>query len=117
VTTSKTISDSLIEKIREFHSIEVTPRDIFRNYILGNGTWLTRQGFALIKPILDLHHIIIPKEFNYHTVRSKVLLSRAMKYPFFVEKGSIWLSSAEDAFLITLYSGDIELWASSNGIS
>jgi hypothetical protein len=39
-----------------------------------------------------------------------------MKYPYFVEKGIIWVSSAEDAFILTLHSGDINAWAAANGI-
>jgi len=113
-TTEKTISDSLIDKIREFHSIQAEPRDIFQNYVMGHGTSLTKRGFGLIQPILSFHKVEVPKSFDFSKNRNKILLARAMKYPYYVEKNVIWVSNSEDAFLLTLYSGDIERWADSS---
>jgi len=114
---NKSISAALVEKIKVFHNIpRLEPRDVFSNYLQGSGTLLTKKGYELIMPILSLHKIVTPKTFNHRTTRSKILLSRAMKYPYFVEKGIIWVSSAEDAFILTLHSGDINAWAAANGI-
>ena len=114
---TNSIAAALIDKIKAFHNIpRLEPRDIFSNYLQGSGTLLTKKGYELIMPILSLHKITTPKSFNHRTTRSKILLSRAMKYPYFVEKGVIWVSSAEDAFVLTLHSGDINAWAAANGV-
>lgn len=116
VTTSS-IAAVLVDQIRVFYdNPRLEPRDIFSNYLQGSGTLLTKKGYELILPILSLHKITTPSGFNHRVTRSKILLARAMKYPYYVEKGIIWVSSAEDAFILTLHSGDINAWAAANGI-
>jgi hypothetical protein len=113
---SDSIADSLIKQVSDFHKIQVAPREIFANYYNGTGTSLTKRGFELIMPILTLYPININLSFKVYSTKSKILLARAMKYPYFVEKGKIWVSNSEDAFLLNLYTGDIEAWAESAGI-
>lgn len=116
MSDTTTIADSLVEQVSKYHKIQVSPREIFGNYYNGTGTSLTKRGFELLMPILTLYPININLTFKVHSTRSKILLARAMKYPYYVEKGRIWVSNSEDAFLLNLYTGDLEAWAESIGV-
>lgn len=110
------LADSLIKLIKEQHGLaEVEPRSIFSNYAAHWGTSLTSRGFELLLPIIKFYPITIASTFKARTTKNRILLARSLRYPYYTEKNTLWVSNSQDAFLLTLHQGDIEQWAESMG--
>lgn len=110
--SNTSISDCIINLIKEYHKLPiVSPRLIFNNYTLGHGTCLTTKGFELILPVIQMYPVSIDLKFRTNTTKNKILLAKAIKHPYYLEKGKIWFSNDQDAFMLTLHQGSILTWA------
>lgn len=106
------MTDAIVKLIQDYHKLDVLDaRSVFSNYNLNEGTELTRRGFELIMPVIQMHPITVDSKFRKNTVKNKILLAKLIKQPYYFEKNKLWLSNDRDAFILTLHQGNISDWA------
>jgi len=105
-------------KLFDFHTV-------FDNYRQGAGLRIKRDIFLLIKELYDYYKIEIKVKNNKILSKHLVGLDSNLTMPWYCDyyKGlandhniisnSVYLFGQQDAFLLKLYNGDLDLWLDS----
>jgi len=105
-------------KLFDFHTV-------FDNYRQGAGLRIKRDIFLLIKELYDYYKIEIKVKNNRILSKHLVGLDSNLTMPWYCDyyKGlandhniisnSVYLFGQQDAFLLKLYNGDLDLWLDS----
>jgi hypothetical protein len=105
-------------KLFDFHTV-------FDNYRQGAGLRIKRDIFLLIKELYDYYKIEIKVKNNRILSKHLVGLDTNLTMPWYCDyyKGlandyniisnSVYLFGQQDAFLLKLYNGDLDLWLDS----
>jgi len=108
----------ILDALKEYHKLDkINPYDIFVNYRpTGQGSKLTKKGYELMKPVFTSYKVKFEDGFHILT-KHHVILERAMKFPYYLTKGHIFLFSEQDAFLLQLNGSNLDRWGDSNGVT
>lgn len=104
--------ERLFEDVRASNSNLELFQDRELNYLLFRnplGCRLSNKGLDVLSALYDTYQHEVTEELS---AKEYILLTRHIKYPFYLSKNRIVLFSREDAILLKLY-GSVKSWIQS----